>query len=431
MSSSSSLQQIFNFVIPAILLLVIAQFFIMFVQSVQAQPLVLNPKFGVETVFSGNFEPSSMAFLAHNDILVLDRDVGKVFRVTDGVQSKPILDVNVATGGYRGLLGITASNNKNSSFIFLYLTESATHDSGDKGQSAVNPLGNRLYRYELVGNKLINPKLLLNLPVLPGPKDNGGVINIGPDNNVYLIIGDLQGSFKKNQYETMAQNYKNSSIVDGRAGILVVSQDGKPIGSDILGGSYPLNLYYAYGIRNSFGMDWDPITGHLWDSENGPEFGDELNLVLPGFNSGWALVQGLWKPLNQSKGPVETNPDVVTFNGRGHYSPPKFIWLAPTAPAAIKFINSSEYGIDYKDSLLVADTNNGYIYDFKLDNTRQNLNLRGELADKIANDTNELNSVIFAKGFGRVTDMEIGPDGLLYLLSDQGHITNIYRIVTK
>jgi glucose/arabinose dehydrogenase len=229
----------------------------------------------------------------------------------------------------------------------------------------------------------------------------------------------------------MTQNYKNSSIVDGRAGILVVSQDGKSVGTGILGSSYPLNLYYGYGIRNSFGMDWDPVSGHLWDSENGPEFGDELNLVLPGFNSGWAQVQGIWKSLNQSKGPLETNPNVVTFNGRGNYSPPKFVWLTPTAPSAIKFINSNRYGDDYKDTLLVADTNHGYIYDFKLDNKRQNLNLRGELADKIANDTNELNSIIFAKGFGRVTDIEIGPDGLLYLLSDQGHITNIYRIITK
>lgn len=428
MSRFNSLRQILYFVILATLFLLMVQ--ISFTMA-QAQPLVLNPKFDVETVFSGSFEPSSMVILANNDILVLDRDVGKVFRVTDGVKSKPLLDVNVATGGYRGLLGIAVSVNNNSTYVFLYFTESATNDSGDKGQNAVNPIGNRLYRYELVDNKLINPKLLLNLPVLPGPKDNGGVINIGPDNNVYLIIGDLQGSFKNNQYETMTQNYKNSSIVDGRAGILVVSQDGKSVGTGILGSSYPLNLYYGYGIRNSFGMDWDPVSGHLWDSENGPEFGDELNLVLPGFNSGWAQVQGIWKPLNQSKGPVETNPNVVTFNGRGNYSPPKFVTLTPTAPSAIKFINSNKYGDDYKDTLLVADTNNGYIYNFKLDNKRQNLNLRGELSDKIANDTNELNSIIFAKGFGRVTDIEIGPDGLLYLLSDQGQITNIYRIITK
>jgi aldose sugar dehydrogenase len=54
----------------------------------------------------------------------------------------------------------------------------------------------------------------------------------------------------------------------------------------------PLNRYYAYGIRNSFGFDFDPITGNLWDTENGPGFGDEINFVEPGFNSGSKKVQG-------------------------------------------------------------------------------------------------------------------------------------------
>ena len=56
-----------------------------------------------------------------------------------------------------------------------------------------------------------------------------------------------------------------------------------------------MNLYYAYGLRNSFGMDFDPLTGNLWDTENGPEYGDEINLVEPGFNSGWNKVQGVWE----------------------------------------------------------------------------------------------------------------------------------------
>ena len=55
-----------------------------------------------------------------------------------------------------------------------------------------------------------------------------------------------------------------------------------------------MNLYYAYGIRNSFGIDFDPVTGKLWDTENGPGYGDEINLVKPGFNSGWGKIQGMW-----------------------------------------------------------------------------------------------------------------------------------------
>ena len=78
-----------------------------------------------------------------------------------------------------------------------------------------------------------------------------------------------------------------------------MTQDGEPvvdstIGEYILDNSYPLNLYYAYGIRNSFGIDFDPVTSYLWDTENGPGYGDEINLVEPGFNSGWDQVMGVW-----------------------------------------------------------------------------------------------------------------------------------------
>src|SRR4029078_1323272 len=107
-------------------------------------------------------------------------------------------------------------------------------------------------------------------------------------------IGDV------NIHHTEAQNYKGFPV-DGTGGILRVTQDGKPVGKGILGNTYPLNLYYAYGIRNSYGIDFDPVSGKLWDTENGPEFGDELNLVEPGFNSGWLKVQGIWSIHNRTK----------------------------------------------------------------------------------------------------------------------------------
>ena len=87
-------------------------FFLLIVQisttGIQAQtrPSDLNTKFQVERIFAGDFEPSSMVFLGPDDILVLDRDEGKVFRVTHGIQSGPLIDVNVVTNEYRGLLGV-------------------------------------------------------------------------------------------------------------------------------------------------------------------------------------------------------------------------------------------------------------------------------------------------------------------------------------
>ncbi len=92
---------------------------------------------------------------------------------------------------------------------------------------------------------------------------------------------------------------QTSNVIDGlppagRGGILRVTQNGSTVNRGILGSDDPLGKYYAYGIRNSFGIDFDPLTGKLWDTENGPFFGDEINLVEPGFNSGWLKVQGMW-----------------------------------------------------------------------------------------------------------------------------------------
>ena len=138
-------------------------------------------------------------------------------------------------------------------------------------------MGNLLYRYELINNKLVNPKLLLNLPATPGAIGNGGKVIIGPDNNVYLTIGDVG----INGHNTKAQNIQNGSEPDGTSGILRVNQDGQPILPGILGNKFPLNLYYSYGMWNSFGLAFDPITGILWDTQIGLPFGDEINLVDP------------------------------------------------------------------------------------------------------------------------------------------------------
>ncbi len=69
-----------------------------------------NTQFRIERTFAANFEPSTMTFLGQDDILVLDRDEGKVYRVTHGIESGPLLDVNVGTDGYRGLLGVVANS---------------------------------------------------------------------------------------------------------------------------------------------------------------------------------------------------------------------------------------------------------------------------------------------------------------------------------
>ncbi|HJR84915.1 MAG TPA: PQQ-dependent sugar dehydrogenase [Nitrososphaeraceae archaeon] len=380
-------------------------------------------------IFAGSFKPATMTFAGLNDILILDRDRGKVFRITDNILSEPLIDVKVATDGYRGLLGIAVSNKDTSNpNVFLYFTESKNQDIEDTSKN-IEPFGNRVYRYELVNNKLINPKLILDLPAIPGPRHMGGVIEIGPDNNLYVSVGDLDGTFKE-EHITMAQNYQNGTVPDGRSGILRITQEGQSVGAGILGDRYPLNLYYAYGIRNSFGMDWDPITGNLWNSENGPHFGDELNLVQPGFNSGWATVQGIWKPNFDKMGELLLNPKgLVDFDGKGKYSTPEFAWIPPVAPTALKFLNSDKFGTKYKNDIFVGDANTGRIYNFDLNNKRTELQLIAPLDDKIADNFGELSDVTFASGFGKITDMDVGFDGYLYILTAENDGATIYRVI--
>src|SRR5215217_3282995 len=394
--------------------------------------IIGDPALKVEEVVRGLDLPTTMAFLGDNDILVLEKDKGTVQRIVDGkMLPEPLLDVNVATSVERCMCGIAVSQSSSSTglttttYVFLYYTEAELTDSEDVIEGKA-PLGNRLYRYELVNNKLINPVLLLDLPAVPGPRHNGGAIMIGPDNNLYVPIGDVDGSYTEGPGETKAQNYVDGVEPDGRSGILRITQDGRPVGIGILGNTHPLNLYYAYGIRNSFGFDFDPITGSIWDTENGPGNSDEINLVEPGFNSGWQEIQGMASNTDDDDG-FDLEEDIVDFEGKGKYSDPELVWMDTEGPTATKFLNSDKLGIQYVNDMFVGDVHNGWIYHFDLNEYRTDLILEGPLADKIANTPEEMQETIFGEGFGGITDLEVGPDGYLYVVSiGQGAI---YRIV--
>jgi aldose sugar dehydrogenase len=118
--------------------------------------------------------------------------------------------------------GIAISKNNSTTYVFLYYTKIEGNDGEDR--EGKKPLANRLYRYELVNDKLVNPTLLLDLPATPIPRHNGGAIIIGPDNNLYVPVGDIDGSFKEEETETQAQNYNDGVEPDGRSGILRITQ---------------------------------------------------------------------------------------------------------------------------------------------------------------------------------------------------------------
>ena len=403
-------------------------------------PTLNDPNLKVEALVKGLDVPTSLAFLGPNDILVLEKNTGTVVRIADGeILKKPLLHVGVTQGVEYGMLGIAIAKNPNSDGsrnVFLCYTE--TDDGGSPH--------NRLYRYELTSDnsQLLNPKLLLDLPAISSSTSgennnhNGGKVLIGPDNNVYTVIGDVGG------HQGQAQNVKNGDPLDGTSGIFRITQEGQPVANNPLIGSTSdhsssskhgkggdeesssafLNYYYAYGIRNSFGMDIDPITGKLWDTENGPTFGDEINLANPGFNSGWIKIQGLAHGAANGHG----NPakGLVTFGGKGIYRDPEFTWQPTIGPTALKFLNSARLGSQYQNDMFVGDVNTGSLYHFKLNQQRDGLTLTGALADKVANTLQESQQVVFGQGFGTITDLQVGPDGYLYVLTFGG---NIYRII--
>jgi glucose/arabinose dehydrogenase len=396
---------------------------------------MIDPTLKVEKVFEGKGFFATMAFLGPDDILVVDKNYGTVHRIVNGNLLKdPLLDLKVANKIERGLVGIAvaskhgiiAENSGNGSsnedkYIFLYFTEAKSHDGDDR--TGNNPLGNRLYRYELINNtKLGNSKLLLKIPALPGPAHNGGAMAIGPDRNLYIIIGNLNDG-ENRTFWTMAENSKNGAGPDGRAGILRLTQDGEPVNEHgILGDSMPLKLYYAYGIRNGFGLAFDPVTGKLWDTENGGSYGDEINIVEPGFNSGWHKLQGMWERTSGgSMGKISvTARDLEDFNGKGKYSPPEFMWYKTLGVTGLAFLNSDNLGGQYKNDLFVGDYHTGTLYHFDLNKGRTKLPVFDQLRDNIKMGHDDLGEVTFGQGFGGITDIKVGPDGYLYVLS---HLT--------
>jgi glucose/arabinose dehydrogenase len=393
----------------------LATFFALYEEKIYGQeedddssPVIKMPGYVADLVSDELQEPTGMAFLGPNEILVTEKTEGTVQKISNGQMSEaPLLDVNVNARDERGLLGIAVAeedgNSETPRYVFLYYTEAEEEDGGE-------PLGNRLYRYELVGDGLINGTLLLDLPYLPGPAHNGGVLSIGPDKNVYLAIGDMiPTSFAETQYRSKAQNYGEGLEPDGRGGILRVTQEGEVVDSSgILGEGHPLDKYFAYGIRNSFGMDFDPLTGNLWDTENGGLY-DEINLVFPGFNSGWNKVMGR----AESKQNFDAEDDLVDFDGMGKYSDPEFSWQAGTVPTAILFLHSYKLGSDLENDIFVG-TATGNLHHFDLQDGRTELELEGDLEDEFADDFKEGQSTIVASDLGIITDLEVGPDGYLY-----------------
>ncbi|HEX9426640.1 MAG TPA: PQQ-dependent sugar dehydrogenase, partial [Candidatus Polarisedimenticolia bacterium] len=337
-----------------------------------------DPRLQAEVVATGLLNPTTMAFVAPGDLLVLQKDNGQVRRILDGVlQPAPVLDVAVHFSSERGLLGIALDPDfLNNRFVYLYYTESAT--GLDTSSSSSTPLGNRVYRFVWNGSgagTLQAPTLLLDLPATPGPNHNGGALAFGPEDALYAVIGELNRTGK-------LQNNPLGADPDDTGVILRVDRDGRPLADNPFAGQTgPASLMprvYAYGVRNSFGLVFDPATGRLWDSENGPNVYDEINQVGPGFNSGWTAIMGPDARDPQGQADLWQAPGSV-------YRDPQFSWAVPVAPTALSFVRNRLLGCDLQGDLIVGDNNCGQLYRFGLNASRDALVLTSTpLQDRVA-----------------------------------------------
>jgi glucose/arabinose dehydrogenase len=378
-------------------------------------------------------QPTSMAFLPNGEILVLEKANGRVRRVVGTTLSPTIaLDVNVNFSSERGLLGIAILDGSPIR-VFLYYTEAQGADGG-------TPLGNRVYRYDWSPGTgtLINPQLVLDLPVTPGPNHDGGNILLDTQGRLYAFIGDLNRNGQN-------QNFPAGPAPDDTGVIFRVNQDGTAAAGNPFtpycsvttsttcttsancpGGETcqtQVARYLAYGVRNSFGMTFDPVTGRLWETENGANDMDEINLITPGMNGGWEQIMG----------PDALDPqgigDLFHMPGAGiTYSDPEFSWQNVIAPTAILFPVATTWGTAFNDRLIVGANNTSNIYSFPLNPARDGFDFSAfpALQDLVANNGTETNLLLLGSGFGVPTDFEKGPDDNVYVVS-LGNGT-IYRI---
>jgi aldose sugar dehydrogenase len=376
--------------------------------SLAAGQALNDPKLHLREVVSGLSQPTAMGFIGPGDILVLQKSDGRVRRVINGVlQAGQVLDLAVNNASERGLLGIAVHPDFPATpFIYLYFTPSSTSNDTSDSTAA---LANRVQRYTWNGNALVNASLILDLPVMPGPNHDGGTMTFGPDGKLYVVIGDLNR-------DGQLQNFSAGPVPDNTGVVFRVNDDGSTPSDNpffFLGGN--LARYYAYGIRNSFGLAFDPVTGKLWDTENGPNNYDEINLIEPGSNSGWERIMG---PVGRD---LQGVGDLVTFPG-SNYTDPKFSWLDTVAPTALVFFNSARLGVEYQNDLFVGDINNGNLYRFRVNAARNGFDFTSPgLSDSVADSNAEFQEVLLGTGFGTpfsgITDLKVGPDGLLYVLS--------------
>ena len=453
-----------------------------------SQPTVVDNRLTVRPLATGFITPIALSYIGHNDFLLLEKNTGRVMRVRNGSTMGAVLDLPVNGASERGLLGIALHPNFNQNgWVYLYWTETLSGtDSTTLSDTPLN--GNRVDRFVWNGLTLTFNHHIARFRSFQADANqpergnhDGGVLAFGPDGKLYIIVGDVgRRGWLQNVLEGVGPNGDDDQFGGPEpdnahwTGIIArLNDDGSTprdnpffaYGASVTGEvGANLQKTYMYGIRNSFGMAFDPFTGNLWQQENGEDAFDEINMVTRGANGGWIqscgpisrvaqfreiettslhhedfpnLQQLRWPPTNIATTPQEALSRMYMIPG-SHYDDPEFSWKYVLAPAGIGFLSSNGLGGHYKGDLFVGfsttDTLGGPLFRFQLHGNRKKLKFHDQrLNDGVADnltfhEMTESESLIFGENFGIVTDIKTAPNGHLVVVSlDQSTVYEVFR----
>jgi quinoprotein glucose dehydrogenase len=332
----------------------------------------------VRTVATGLADPAAFTFTPSGRIVYLERGSGEVHLLNPatGADHRFFTIPGVDGDGERGALGVALHPNwPRAPYVFAYVTRRSN-----------GALRNQIVRIRKRGGGAVGMRVLVSTPASSSPYHNGGRIAFGPDRMLYAIVGDGHDS-------------ANSQDLGGdlRGKILRMRPDGSVAPGNPIAGS----RIYAFGIRNSFGFAFDPQTGDLWETENGPGCNDEINRIRAGGNFGWGPNQAC----GSQAAPGDTNN-----SGPEPRLAPATWFTTPIGITGSAFCHGCGLGSAVEGALFFGCVNDGRL---------RRVELNGGRTDVAGGPVNVLNAPN-----GAIYSMESGPDGRIYFSDARG----IYRL---